>query len=73
MGDIFRGIGILVLFVITTIVRQIIEPKILGDSLGVHPLITLAAIYIGYRAFGIIGMIIAPLVSVLLLSKECAE
>ena len=72
MNDIFKGVGILVLFVVTTVVRQIAEPKILGDTLGVHPLITLAAIYLGYRVFGIVGMIIAPLAALLLLAKEKA-
>jgi sporulation integral membrane protein YtvI len=40
MKDVFRGIGILLLMIVTTVVRQIVEPKILGDSFGVHPLIT---------------------------------
>ncbi len=70
MNNISMGVGILILFVVTTVVRQIAEPKIVGDSLGVHPLITLAAIYLGYRILGIWGMILAPLVALLLLSKE---
>ena len=70
INNLFKGMGILVIFAITTIVRQIIEPKIVGDSLGVHPLITLVSIYIGYRVFGFWGMILAPLIVLLLFSKK---
>ena len=73
MKDIFRGVGIILLMIITTVVRQIIEPKILGDSFGVHPLITLIAIYIGYRIWGFWGLILAPLATLLLLSKKQTE
>ena len=73
MKDIFRGVGIILLMIVTTVVRQIIEPKILGDSFGVHPLITLIAIYIGYRIWGFWGLILAPLATLLLLSKKQTE
>lgn len=73
MKDVFRGIGILLLMIVTTVVRQIVEPKILGDSFGVHPLITLIAIYIGYRVWGFWGLLLAPLATLLLLSKKQTE
>lgn len=57
----FLGAGLLVLYVIVLVVRQIIEPKILGSSLGVHPLFMLAALYIGYQIAGFPGMLLAPL------------
>ncbi len=60
--DLFLGIGLIILYVIIVIVRQFIEPKIVGESLGLHPLITLAAFYLGYRLFGFAGIIIAPLI-----------
>lgn len=56
-GNYFAGIGILVLFILISIVRQIIEPKIVSTSLGIHPVATLIAIFIGLQAFGFIGMI----------------
>ncbi len=59
--DLFLGIGLIILYVIITVVRQFIEPKIVGESLGLHPLITLASFYLGYRLFGFAGIIIAPL------------
>lgn len=56
-GNYFAGIGILILFVLISIVRQIVEPKIVSTSLGIHPVTTLVAIFIGLKAFGLIGMI----------------
>ncbi len=56
-GNYFAGIGILVLFILISIVRQIVEPKIVSTSLGIHPVATLIAIFIGIQAFGFIGMI----------------
>lgn len=59
--DIFLGIGLIILYVIIVVVRQFIEPKIIGENLGLHPLLTLAAFYLGYRLFGFAGIILAPI------------
>lgn len=59
--DIFLGVGLLLLYVITVVVRQFIEPRIVGENLGLHPLLTLAAFYLGYRLFGFAGILLAPL------------
>ena len=56
-GNYFAGVGILILFVLISIVRQIVEPKIVSTSLGIHPVITLLAIFIGLKAYGLVGMI----------------
>ncbi len=56
-GNYFTGIGILVLFVLISIVRQIVEPKIVSTSLGIHPVATLVAIFVGLKAFGFVGMV----------------
>ena len=63
-GNHFLGIGLLVLFVINTVVRQFSEPKILGKSLNLHPVATLVMLYAGYSLFGILGILLVPLVSV---------
>lgn len=70
MKNTFLGVGMLVLFIVTTIIRQVIEPKILGDSLGVHPLISLLSVYVGYKFFGFLGMILLPIGAVVLLSPD---
>jgi predicted PurR-regulated permease PerM len=46
-------------------VRQFIEPKIVGEKLGIHPLLTLASFYLGYRIFGFIGILLAPILLIL--------
>lgn len=59
-GNTFAGIGLLILFVIVYIIRQIAEPRILSSQMNVHPLVTLFAMYAGLKILGIGGMIIAP-------------
>lgn len=56
-GNYFAGIGILILFTLISIVRQVVEPKIVSTSLGIHPVATLIAIFIGLKAFGLVGMV----------------
>ncbi len=58
-GDYKRMIGLLILYVIALVVHQAIQPKMVGDTLGIDPLPTLAFIYIGYKMGGIIWMILA--------------
>ena len=63
LGEIKLGIGLLVLYAVTSVVRQILEPKLIGEGLGLHPLLSLAAMYTGLKLFGVWGMILAPLVT----------
>lgn len=60
-GDVFRGVGLLVLFGVMVTVRQFLEPRIVGGSLGLHPLLTLLAVFAGFRLFGFAGMLGAPI------------
>ncbi|MBQ6263030.1 MAG: sporulation integral membrane protein YtvI [Clostridia bacterium] len=59
-GDFKRGIGLLVLIGVMYVVRQIIEPKLLGRYMGHHPFVALFSAYLGFSLFGIPGMIAAP-------------
>ena len=63
LGEVSLGIGLLVLYGISSVVRQILEPKLIGEGLGLHPLLSLAAMYAGLKLFGVWGMILAPLVT----------
>ncbi|MFA5524963.1 MAG: sporulation integral membrane protein YtvI [Tissierellales bacterium] len=56
-GKTFVAVGIIVLLGVVTVVRQIVEPKLVSTSLDIHPIMTLAAIFIGLKAYGFIGMI----------------
>lgn len=62
------GIGLLVLYAVVLIVRQLAEPKIVGNTLGLHPLATLASLYIGIKLLGIAGIFLGPIVAILLSS-----
>ena len=61
-GGYRRGIGILVLFACVTVIREIAEAKVIGRCIGMHPLLTLAAMYAGYRLLGVAGILLLPLV-----------
>lgn len=61
MGNYKQAIGIMIIYAVISVIRQYIEPKIVGDSLGVHPLITLMGLYFGLKLFGFLGMFIVPL------------
>ncbi len=63
-GDMPRGIGLLGVFAAASLLRSVLEPRLVGKQLGLDPLITLVAMYTGYRLFGIGGMIFAPLLAV---------
>lgn len=54
------GIGLVVLYGVVTVIRQLCEPKIIGSSIGVHPIATLFSMYAGLRLFGVAGMILGP-------------
>lgn len=60
LGEIYYGLGLLILYGTISVVRQLAEVKIVGQSIGVHPLATLVAMYIGVKALGIIGFFLGP-------------
>jgi sporulation integral membrane protein YtvI len=65
-SNIRLGISLFILYVVVLIVRQSIEPKILGHQIGVHPLVTLIAMYSGLKLFGFLGFILGPVIALLL-------
>jgi sporulation integral membrane protein YtvI len=60
-GNPIQGVGLIVLWIIIVIVRQIIEPKIVGTQLGLHPLITIISMYVGLQLMGGLGLALGPL------------
>lgn len=54
-----RAAGLLILYAVTQVTRQLIQPKMVGDSVGIDTLTTLFLLFIGYRLAGLIGMIVA--------------
>lgn len=72
-GDFKQGIGIAILFTVIIIVRNMVEPKIIGDKVGMHPLVALLAMIIGLKLFGLIGLIGVPVTLALLISLNEAN
>ena len=73
MGDIPKAVGFLILYLIITIIRQTIEPRIVGSNVGLHPLVTLMSMYIGTQIFGVIGLILGPIIAVILKTMQKAR
>lgn len=67
-ADYKMAIGLLVLYPITQIVHRTIEPKLLGDSVGLNPLLTLALIYVGYKVGSVLGMIFAVPIGIIIIN-----
>lgn len=67
-GDIRLGIALIVLWIIMSVVRQLLEPKIVSGKIGIHPIFTLIAMYTGFKVIGIIGMLAGPIVLIILKS-----
>ena len=65
-GDLRLGIALFVLYVIILVVRQLLEPRIVGKNIGIHPIFTLIAMYTGFKISGLIGLIIGPIVLIIL-------
>jgi len=65
MGDIGLGVGLLVLWLVMIVVRQILEPKLVAANLGLPPVVTLMGMYIGLQLFGFVGMFLMPLLLIL--------
>ena len=66
LGNYFLGVGLMILYAIILLVKNIIEPKIIGKQIGLHPLISLIALFIGFKLFGFIGIFALPLAVMLL-------
>lgn len=72
-GNIFLGVSLLVVYVIITVIRNIIEPRIVGYQVGLHPVITLLAMFVGVRIIGFFGLFIAPITLAILKSFHDAN
>lgn len=60
-GNIGLGIGLIVLYAVITVVRQILEPRLVSMNVGIHPVVTLFGMYLGVRLFGVFGIFILPI------------
>ncbi len=65
-GNYSRAVMLLVLYGTVIIVRNLLEPKLIGQRFGLHPVLTLLAIYVGGKLFGFIGVFLLPLTAIVL-------
>ena len=71
-GNIGMGIGLLVIYAAITVIRQFIEPKLVAGQVGISPVVTIMAMFIGIKIFGAVGIFILPLIVIIinLLNEE---
>lgn len=67
-GDYKMAAGLLILYAVTQLVRQLIQPKLVGDGVGLNPLVTLVLLYVGYKVGSILGMIFAVPVGMIVIN-----
>ncbi|MEC2054693.1 sporulation integral membrane protein YtvI [Peribacillus psychrosaccharolyticus] len=72
-GNTSLGIGLSVLYTIVIVQRQLIEPKVLSSSIGLDPLATLVALFVGYKMIGILGLIAGPVTLVIINTLQRAN
>ncbi len=65
VGNTSLAIGLSVLYIIVVVQRQLIEPKVLSSSIGLDPLATLIALFIGFKLIGFLGLIAGPVALVI--------
>lgn len=66
IGNYSLGLGLIIIYGVIFVMRQIMEPRILSNQIGVYALVTIIAVYIGYKIIGVLGLIIGPALVVIL-------
>ncbi len=64
MGKTTTGLSLMALYLVIMVIRYVVEPKIVGTMLGLHPLVSLIAMFVGLRALGVAGLILGPAIVV---------
>ena len=67
-GNTHQGGGLMAIYGIASFTRSILEPRLVGKSLGLDPLVSLIAVYVGFQVWGIPGLILAPVTAALIKS-----
>lgn len=72
-GDTIMGIKLAILAIILLAIRRIVEPKVMGQHMGLSPLATLIAMFLGLKLIGVLGFILGPLIIIIIKSAKEAE
>ena len=65
-GNISLSLVLIGLYIITFVIRQILEPKLISQQIGAHPVFTLLSMYTGFKISGIIGLFLGPIILIIL-------
>lgn len=65
-GNVGMGIGLAIVYGVITVVRNALEPKVVGEQVGLHPLLMLLCMYLGVQLFGFLGLFILPILVIIL-------
>lgn len=68
-GNITQGLQLLAIYGVVTVYRNIAEPKVVGDKTGLSPTLSLITIYIGMRVAGVVGMILGPVLTIVIINS----
>ncbi|MBE5957331.1 MAG: AI-2E family transporter [Lachnospiraceae bacterium] len=72
-GSTQKAIVLFVVFMICYIVREVLEPKLIGENIGLSPVMSLLTLFAGYKLFGIIGLFAGPLIYMIVVQSENSE
>lgn len=70
-GNVYQGVGLIVLFLVITIIRRTVEPKLFAHTIGIDALSTVISMFIGFKLLGVLGMILGP--SLIIIFKALQE
>ena len=65
-GNYGMALGIIIIYIVISVLRQFIEPKMVATNLGLPPIVTIAGIYIGLKLFGVLGVFIVPIIVIMI-------
>lgn len=65
-GNYYTGVALIIIYIVITIIREIIEPKIVGKYIGLYPLLTLISMYVGLKTLGVVGLLLFPIITIII-------
>ena len=66
MGQTGQALGLTILFAVCSLTRSFAEPKLVGEQIGLPPVVAMLAMYVGFKTFGVLGMIVFPILAITL-------
>ena len=73
MGDLLRGFGFVGIYLIVLLIRNTVEPKVIGKGVGIHPLLILLSMYTGLQLIGAVGLILGPIFVITIRALQKAQ